>query len=233
MTLNARIVSEAEWFSARKELLAKEKEFTRQRDALSAERRKLPWVKVEKKYVFDATGSKETLAELFGNKSQLMVYHFMFGPGWIEGCPSCSFLADQFDGIMVHLANRDVALRVVSRAPIDEIETFRKRMGWKFHWVSSFSNDFNRDYQVSATKEEMAQRNVIYNYATADFPSEERPGLSVFYKDQASQIDLSHLFDLRTRARHLARRVQFSRSRAYGTRRGRSQVSDGMGTAPR
>src|SRR5215468_9551485 len=154
------IVSRAEWIEARKDLLAKEKDFTRQRDALSAERRKLPWVKVEKEYVFDGPGGRETLASLFSGKNQLIVYHFMFGPGWEEGCPSCSLLADHFDGSVVHLGQRDVSLVAVSRATLSEIAPFQKRMGWHFPWVSSNRNDFNRDFHVSFTKEELASGKV-------------------------------------------------------------------------
>jgi predicted dithiol-disulfide oxidoreductase (DUF899 family) len=174
-----KIVSKTEWVAARKEFLAKEKEFTRLRDELSQQRRELPWEAVEKSYVFEGPKGKETLADLFGGRSQLMVYHFMLGPGWNEGCQSCSFIADHFDGMTIHLANRDVSLVVVSRAPIAEIEAFKKRMGWKFKWVSSFESEFNYDYQVSFSKGE-----VYYNYATTEFPSEEGPGLSVFYKDE-------------------------------------------------
>jgi len=179
-----KVVSQDEWLGARKDLLAKEKDFTRQRDALSAERRKLPWVRVVKDYVFEAPGGKKTLAELFGGRSQLIVYHFMLGPGWKEGCPSCSFLGDHFDGSVVHLAHRDVTLLAVSRAPSSEIEAFKKRMGWRFPWASSYGSDFNHDYHVSFTKDELAQGKVYYNYAETEFPSEEAPGLSVFYKDQ-------------------------------------------------
>ncbi len=178
-----RVVSRAEWIEARKDLLTKEKNFTRQRDAVSAERRQLPWVKVEKEYVFDGPGGKETLASLFGGKSQLIVYHFMFGPGWEEGCPSCSLLADHFDGSVVHLAHRDVTLLVASRAPLPQIEAFQKRMGWRFKWVSSYGNDFNHDFHVSFTKDELAMGKVDYNYSLTEFPSEEAPGASVFYKD--------------------------------------------------
>src|SRR5262245_24907645 len=177
------IVSQAEWLEARKDLLAKEKNFTRQRDALSAERRKLPWVRVEKEYVFDAAGGKETLADLFGGKGQLIVYHFMFGPEWEEGCKSCSLLADHFDGSVVHLAPRDVSVLAVSRAALHKIEAFKKRMGWRFTWVASYGNDFNHDYHVSFTKDEMANGKVDYNYDMTGFPSEEAPGVSVFYKD--------------------------------------------------
>jgi predicted dithiol-disulfide oxidoreductase (DUF899 family) len=183
-----KVVPPTEWLEAHKAHLAREKEFTRLRDELSRQRRDLPREKVEKQYVFDAPGGKETLADLFGGRSQLIVYHFMLGPGWKEGCPSCSFLADHFDGATIHLANRDVTLAVVSRAPLAEIETFKKRMGWRFKWVSSFGSDFNYDYHVSFTKEEMAKGKVYYNYEMSEFPSEEAPGGSVFYKDPAGEI---------------------------------------------
>ncbi len=182
------VVSPKEWIASRKELLRKEKEFTRLRDELSQARRELPWEKVEKEYVFDSLQGKVTLADLFGGRSQLIVYHFMFGPGWEQGCPSCSYLADHFGGSLVHLANRDVTLAVISRAPIDQIEGFKKRMGWEFRWVSSFGGDFNRDYHVSLTKEEMTSGKVNYNYDMAEFPSEEGPGASVFYKNEAGEI---------------------------------------------
>ncbi|MGA2984065.1 MAG: thioredoxin family protein [Terriglobia bacterium] len=186
---HSKVVSPAEWLAARKEHLAKEKEFSRLRDELSRKRRELPWEKVEKQYVFDGPNGKETLADLFGKRSQLIVYHFMLGPGWKEGCLSCSFLADHFDGATVHLANRDVTLAVVSRAPWAEIETFKKRMGWRFQWVSSFGSDFNYDYHVSFTKDDMAKGKVYYNYDDlGGFPSEEAPGASVFYKDEAGEI---------------------------------------------
>ena len=178
-----KIVSQDEWIVARKELLKKEKESTRLRDQLSAARRALPWVRVEKAYVFDAPGGKETLADLFGGRSQLIVQHFMFGPGWEEGCPSCSFRADHIDGAAVHLAHRDVTLVAVSRAPLPQIEAFKQRMGWHFKWVSSHGSDFNADFHVSFTREEMAQGKVNYNYTMQEFPSAEAPGLSVFYKD--------------------------------------------------
>jgi predicted dithiol-disulfide oxidoreductase (DUF899 family) len=185
---NPKVVSQAEWLAARKELLTKEKEFTRLRDELSAQRRELPWEKVEKQYVFEGPNGKETLADLFGGRSQLIVYHFMFGPGWKEGCPSCSYISDHIEPSVVHLAARDVKLLVVSRAPFAEIEAFKKRMGWRFKWVSSFGSDFNHDYQVSATKEELAKGQVYYNYTMQQFPSEERPGTSVFCKDAAGNI---------------------------------------------
>jgi len=183
-----KVVSQSEWLTARKALLAKEKEFSRARDQLSAARRALPWVMVEKNYVFDSPAGKETLADLFGGKSQLIVYHFMLGPGWKQGCPSCSFLADHFDGAAIHLAQRDVSLVVVSRALLAEIEAYKKRMGWKFKWVSSFGNDFNHDFHVSFTPEEKARGKVEYNYAMTEFPSEEAPGLSAFIKNESGDV---------------------------------------------
>ena len=182
------IVSEAEWLVARKDLLAREKEFSRQRDVLSAARRQMPWVKIDKEYVFDGPKGKETLADLFDGHSQLIVYHFMFGPGWEEGCKSCSYLADHFDGANWHLPHRDVAFVVVSRAPLSEFEPYKKRMGWRFKWVSSYENDFNFDYHVSFTKDEEAKGTVYYNYGIGEFMSDELPGLSVFYKDENGDI---------------------------------------------
>ncbi len=184
----SRVVSPAEWLAARKDLLKDEKEFSHLRDELSRKRRQMPWEKVEKNYVFDGPGGKESLADLFGGRSQLIVYHFMLGPGWKEGCPSCSFLADTFDGITVHLAHRDTTLLAVSRATLPEIEAFRKRMGWRFKWVSSFANDFNYDYHVSFTKDEIAKGKISYNYDMTEFPSEEAPGASVFYKNKDGEI---------------------------------------------
>jgi predicted dithiol-disulfide oxidoreductase (DUF899 family) len=182
------IVSRAEWLEARKKLLLEEKSYTRQGDALAAERRDLPWVRVDKSFVFEAPGGRESLADLFERRSQLIVQHFMFGPGWKEGCPSCSFMADHIAGALVHLAHRDVTFVAVSRASLTEIEAFKKRMGWGFKWVSSAGNDFNFDYGVSFTKEEMAKGKVDYNYRMEDFPSEEAPGISVFYKDDAGDV---------------------------------------------
>jgi predicted dithiol-disulfide oxidoreductase (DUF899 family) len=182
-----KVVSPAEWVAARKELLKKEKEFSRLRDEITRQRRELPWERIEKQYTFDGLNGRETLADLFGGKSQLIVYHFMLGPGWAEGCPSCSFLADHFDGSIPHLAARDVKLLVVSRAPLAEIEAFKKRMGWRFKWVSSNGTDFNYDYQVSRRAED-AGKPAYYNYTTTEFPSEERPGTSVFFKDAAGNI---------------------------------------------
>lgn len=180
---NEKVVSQADWLAARKELLRKEKEFTRLRDQLSRQRRELPWETVEKRYVFDSPKGKQSLSDLFGGKSQLIVYHFMSGPGWKEGCPSCSLLADTFDGAAVHLAQRDVNFVAVSRTTLPEIEAFKKRMGWRFNWVSSSGSDFNFDYHVSFSKEDKAKGKVYYNYDLMDFPSEEAPGASVFYKN--------------------------------------------------
>jgi predicted dithiol-disulfide oxidoreductase (DUF899 family) len=185
---NPHVVSQAEWLAAREDLLTKEKDFTRQRDALSAERRKLPWVRVDKEYVFDSPGGTQTLADLFGGKSQLIVYHFMFGPGWEQGCPSCSFVADHLDGSVLHLAHRDVTLLAVSRAALTEIEAFQQRMGWHFKWVSSNRNDFNRDFHVSFTNDEIASGKVYYNYGLNGFASEEGPGVSVFVKDKSGEV---------------------------------------------
>jgi predicted dithiol-disulfide oxidoreductase (DUF899 family) len=185
---NHPVVSHEEWISARTALLKKEKEFTRARDDLRRRRRELPWVRVDKKYVFDGPGGQETLAQLFQNRSQLLVYHFMFAPEWDEGCKHCSFWADHFDGTRAHLNHRDAALVVVSRAPLAKIEPFRKRMGWSFKWLSSFGNDFNRDYRVSFTPEEVKARTAIYNFATLAGGPPEREGISVFYKDETGTV---------------------------------------------
>jgi predicted dithiol-disulfide oxidoreductase (DUF899 family) len=181
------IVSEADWLVARKDLLTREKEFTRQRDALSAARRSLPWVKIDKEYVLDGPKGQETLADLFDGRSQLIVYHFMFGPGWEEGCKSCSYLADHFDGANYHLPHRDVTFVAVSRAPLSEFAPYKKRMGWRFKWVSSHGSDFNFDYHVSFTEEEVAKGKIYYNYEMTD-GGEEQPGISVFYKDESGDI---------------------------------------------
>ncbi|HEV8720684.1 MAG TPA: thioredoxin family protein [Candidatus Binatia bacterium] len=185
---NHKVVSRDEWLATRKQLLIKEKEFTQTRDRLSAERRELPWVKVEKPYVFDGPNGKESLSQLFEKRSQLIVYHFMFPPSWSEGCPSCSFWADNFNGIIVHLNHRDVTMVAVSKAPFDKLEAYKKRMGWTFKWVSSSGSDFNRHYHVSFTPEEMQKGEMYYNYTTTKFPVEEAPGVSVFYRDDEGGI---------------------------------------------
>ncbi|MFD2263175.1 DUF899 domain-containing protein [Lacibacterium aquatile] len=184
------IVTREEWLQARKALLTKEKEETRLRDEVRAQREALPWVKVDKDYVFETPAGRKSLADLFDGRSQLVIYHFMLGPGWDAGCPGCSFLADHLDGTLPHLNNHDVTLMVVSRAPLPEIKTYQKRMGWEFPWVSSFGSDFNFDYHVSFTKEDLAKGSVDYNYRQT--PSKEAhdelPGLSSFYKDEAGRV---------------------------------------------
>ena len=188
-TISSKVVSHDDWQEARIALLIREKEFTRLRDEMSRERRELPWEKVEKSYTFQGPKGKETLGELFDGRSQLLVYHFMLGPGGKEGCPSCSFLADHFNPAVVHLAQRDVTFLAVSRAPLPEIEVFKKRMGWGFKWVSSSGSDFNFDYQVSSTKEQLAKGETYYNYEKGSkFAGEERPGASVFHKNEAGEI---------------------------------------------
>jgi len=177
------VVAREEWLVARRELLAKEKELTYAREALARERRALPWVRVEKPYAFDAPDGRKTLAELFAGRGQLVVYHFMFDPAWEEGCKSCSFWADNFNPNIVHLAQRDVTMVAVSRAPLPRLEAFKRRMGWSFPWVSSAPSDFNRDYHVSFTPEEAASGEAEYNYRRQKFGNAERPGFSVFCKD--------------------------------------------------
>ena len=186
--VNHPVVSRDRWIAERKALLTRERELTHLRDQISRERRALPWVRVEKNYVFDTAEGKRTLAELFEGRRQLLVQHFMLGPGWEQGCPSCSFMADHTDGMNVHLAHRDVTFVAISRAPLAEIERFRTRMGWQFKWVSSHGSDFNYDFGVSFTPEEKAENKVTYNYGTQPFESEELPGVSVFYKDEAGDV---------------------------------------------
>jgi predicted dithiol-disulfide oxidoreductase (DUF899 family) len=184
------VVSREEWLAARKTLLVKEKEATRLRDKVNAERLALPWVKVDKSYAFDTPGGKKTLGDLFEGRSQLMIYHFMLGPGWAAGCTGCSFLADHLDGALAHLEHHDVTMVAVSRAPLPEIEAYKTRMGWRFPWVSSFGSDFNYDYHVSFTPEDLANGKVHYNFTLIDAASanDELPGLSAFFKDEAGDI---------------------------------------------
>jgi predicted dithiol-disulfide oxidoreductase (DUF899 family) len=191
-----KIVSQDEWLEARKHLIIQEKEFTRQRDRLSQQRRQLPWVKVGKNYLFDGLSGKVTLTELFEGRNQLVVYHFMFAPDWEEGCCSCSFWADGFNAIGVHVAHRDVTMVAISRAPIEKLEAFKRRMGWSFKWVSSGNNDFNYDYQVSFTPEEL-ENEVEYNYAQQKTDTPELPGVSVFYRD--SEGDVFHTYSAYSR----------------------------------
>jgi predicted dithiol-disulfide oxidoreductase (DUF899 family) len=185
---NPVVVSREAWLAARKALLAQEKALTRARDALSDARRALPWVKVEKSYMFEAPGGRESLTDLFAGRGQLIVYHFMFGPDWDEGCPSCSFWADNFNGIDVHLAHRDATLIAISRAPLAKIAAYRARLGWTFKWVSSAGNDFNRDFGVSFTQDDIAKGEIVYNYAPTAMKMEELPGVSVFARDAGGAV---------------------------------------------
>jgi len=180
---NHPVVSEAQWLVERQALLAREKELTRLQDQIARERRALPWVRIAKDYVFDTANGPRKLADLFEGRRQLLVQHFMLAPGWEQGCPSCSFMADHIGGAEIHLAQRDVTFLAVSRAPLAEIERFRQRMGWQFNWVSSYGSAFNFDFGVSFTPEQRATGKVRYNYTSQPFPHEEAPGISVFYKD--------------------------------------------------
>ena len=185
---NHQIVSKNEWIAARKVLLKKEKEFTALRDQLSHQRRDLPWVAVDKEYVFDGPNGKETLSELFDGRSQLLVYHLMYDPMWDAACPSCSFWADNFNDIIVHLNQRDVTMIAISKAPYNKIDAYKKRLGWDFKWVSSFDTDFNFDYYVSFTPEELAKKKAFYNFISQDPGTSEREGVSVFYKDTIGRV---------------------------------------------
>jgi predicted dithiol-disulfide oxidoreductase (DUF899 family) len=192
-----RIVSRDEWLAAHKAHLAEEKALTHARDALAEKRRALPWVKVDTTYTFDTPHGRKTLAELFNGRSQLIVYHFMLGPDWEEGCPGCSLVSDHVDGALLHVEQRDVAYVAVSRAPLAKIEAFKKRMGWHFRWVSSYGSEFNYDYHVSFTPEQREKGKVYYNFEMNDvaaqgFDSDELPGVSVFYKDETG--DVFHTF---------------------------------------
>ncbi|WP_397453973.1 DUF899 domain-containing protein [Pseudomonas sp. NA-150] len=186
--VSPKVVSREEWLTARKQLLLREKNFTYERDRLSAERRVLPWVKVDTDYRFESANGRSSLADLFGDNSQLVIYHFMFGAGWKEGCHGCSFLADHFDGANLHLTHHDISLVAVSHAPWQEFQAFKQRMGWHFNWVSSAGSDFNRDFGVSATREDIDAGKVMYNYEPSNDAGEEMPGLSVFYKNDQGQI---------------------------------------------
>jgi predicted dithiol-disulfide oxidoreductase (DUF899 family) len=183
-----QIVSHDEWIAARTAFLAKEKEFTRQRDELSRKRRELPWERVEKNYVFEGPKGKKTLADLFDGRSQLVIYQFMFGPGWKEGCKHCSFWADNFNEVLVHLNHRDVTMVAVSRATLAEIEAFRKRMGWTFPWLSSNGTDYNYDFQASFTPEALKSGKAFYNFGTMEPGGSDREGVSVFYKDDKGGV---------------------------------------------
>ena len=182
------VVSQQKWLKVREALLAKEKEFTRLRDQLSADRRALPWVKIDKEYIFDGAEGQQSLAELFEDKSQLMIYHFMLGPDWEEGCPSCSFWADNFNGIDIHLAHRDIAFLAVSRASYEKLVAYKKRMGWSFKWMSSLKSDFNYDMGVSFTVEEKEKNEITYNYRRQPYLMDELQGVSVFYKNNQGEL---------------------------------------------
>lgn len=186
--MDHRIGTRKEWLAARKALLVREKELTRQRDALAADRRALPWVKVEKEYVFDSVRGKVSLAELFDGRSQLMVYHFMYGAGWKEGCPGCSFIADHVDGARQHFEHNDLSFVAVSRGGVAEIEAYKKRMGWTFQWVSSQHSDFNFDFHVSFRKEDIEAGPVEYNFEKQKGTMEELHGESMFFKDEDGTI---------------------------------------------
>ena len=227
-----RIVSHDEWIAARKAHLAEEKAFTRARDALSKQRRELPWEKVEKNYVFEGPNGKETLADLFGGKSQLIVYHFMLGPDWEEGCPSCSLLADHFDGAVVHLAARDVAFAVVSRAPLVQIEKFKRRMGWHFKWVSSFGTDFNFDYAGIGDRGGESQRHRALQLCRDDVPERRAAGHQRVLR-KPGRRSIPYLFKLWPRSRHSDRRLQFPRHCSEGPRRGGPALRHGLGTSSR
>jgi predicted dithiol-disulfide oxidoreductase (DUF899 family) len=188
LSVNHAIVSPDEWIKARKDLLTKEKEFTHARDNLSQNIRELPWVRVDKEYVFEGPNGKQTLSELFSGKSQLIVYHFMYAPDWKAGCPNCSFWADNFSNIIIHLNQRDVSMIAVSRAPYNKLSAYQKRMGWNFYWVSSYDNDFNFDYHVSFTQEELAKNEAFYNYIKQGTGVSDKEGVSVFYKNPSGQI---------------------------------------------
>ncbi|CAN5832262.1 thioredoxin family protein [soil metagenome] len=181
-------VSSEQWITARRKLLAREKELTQLHDQIARERRALPWERVTKDYVFETVDGPRRLADLFEGRRQLMVQHFMFGPDWEQGCKSCSYMADHNDGANIHLAQRDVTLLAVSRAPLAELERFRQRMGWQFKWVSSHGSDFNHDFAVSFTPQEMARGEVQYNYGPTQRPQEEAPGISVFYRNDAGEV---------------------------------------------
>ena len=234
------VVSKGEWVEARKRLLAKEKEFTHMREQLSAERRALPWMRIDKDYTFDGPNGRETLAQLFGDRSQLVVYHFMFAPEWEVGCKNCSFWADNFNGITAHLRQRDVAFAAISRAPLAKLQAFAQRLGWTFKWVSSQGTDFNYDFEVSFKPEALARGEATYNFSQAVLFQERglRPPPRRFgharhqrVREGRERRGLSHVLDLRARDRHDEHGAPLPRSRAQGTRRRRED--HGVGEAAR
>ncbi len=224
-------VSRDKWLEARRDLLAAEKDLTRRSDEVARLRRQLPWVRVEKNYIFEGPDGPVTLADLFDGRSQLVVQQFMLAPGWEQGCKSCSYMADHTDGMTVHLAHRDVTMVAISRAPFAEIERFRRRMGWQFKWVSSYGTDFNYDFGVSFTPEEVAKGALNYNYGKWPLKGEEWPGVSVVLQGRRGRR-LPHLFDLRPRRGSDDGDLPDARSHTEGPRRGGGS-RHGMGASPR
>ena len=230
-TVNHPVVSGDQWLAERKKLLEREKELMQLSDQIARERRSLPWRRIDKNYVFDTPEGRRSLADLFEGRRQLMVQHFMLGPDWEQGCKSCSYMADHNDGANIHLAHRDVTLVAISRAPLAEIERFHERMGWQFKWVSSAGTDFNKDFGVSFTPEEIAKDQADYNYG--DTPKGgEMPGVSVFYKDDFRR-GLSHLLDVWAWRGGDDAHLQAPRPHAQGSRRGRAALHHGLGAPPR
>ena len=228
-----RIVSREAWLQERKALLAEEKQMTRLRDTLSEKRRALPWVRIEKDYVFDTPDGKKTLSDLFDGRSQLIVKHFMLAPGQKDPCVGCSFEVDHVGGALMHIEHHDVKFVSVARAPLDEIEAVKTRMGWTFDWVSSFGSDFNYDFDVSFTPEQIDNGKACYNYQETAVPLEDLSGFSVFYKNDRRR-DLPHLFDLRPRRRRGAGLLHAARSHAEGAQRNRPELQpDRLGASPR
>ncbi len=233
-----RVVSHKAWIRARRKFLAKEKKFTRLRDELARQRRALPWEKVDKQYVFDGPKGRETLPELFDGRSQLVVYHFMFAPDWNEGCKHCSFWADNFNGLGIHLNHRDVSLVAISRAPLEKLEAFKRRMGWSFKWVSSGGNDFNYDYQASFTPQEIESAAAFYNYAKFDVGVQirrrsERPRGRERVPQGRERRRFPHVLELRAGNRHAEHRLPLPRPRSQGAGRGRPGIHAVLGPASR
>ena len=223
-----KTVSREEWLDARRALLAKEKAHLKAHDALARERREMPWVKVDKDYVFEGPNGRETLSDLFAGRSQLIVKHFMLGPDWQEGCVGCSFGADQLEGSLVHLINHDVMLVAISRAPYPKIAAFHKRMGWPFKWVSSNGNDFNFDYHVSFTEADKARGKAFYNFEEQPYMSDELPGYSVFTKDEF-RPDFPYLFGVCPRYRRRRHGLRLPRHHPRGPQRAARHQPVGLG----
>ena len=231
-TLEHKVVSQSEWLKTCGEFLAKEKELTRLGDELARRRRELPWTRLEKNYSFTGPQGKLSLAELFDGRSQLATYHFMFGPDWEEGCPGCSYVMDHMNGTIEHLRARDVSLVAVSRGPLEKLTAFKQRMGWHFPWVSSGGSDFNRDFGVSFSKEEVASGAKAYNFGTTAAHGEENPGLSLFYKDSSGAI--FHTYSTYGRGlESMLGNLRDPRPGAEGTRRRELAHADGLGASSR